>query len=98
MKTYHGDRTIDGIVVTVNGAALDDRRDIVDLSDDGFEWSFEGDAPAQLALAILADHLGDAAEAKRLYQPFMHEIVANFANEWTMTSDDVAQAVAALGG
>lgn len=98
MKTYQGDRTIDGIVVTVNGAPLADRRDIIDLSDDGFEWSFEGDAPAQLALAILADHLGDAAKAKRLYQPFMREIVANFANEWKMTSDDVAQAVQALGG
>ncbi len=98
MKTYQGDRTIDGIVVTVNGAPLADRRDIIDLSDDGFEWSFEGDAPAQLALAILADHLGDTAKAKRLYQPFMREIVANFANEWKMTSDDVAQAVQALGG
>jgi hypothetical protein len=98
MKTYHGDRTIDGLVVTVNGAPLAERRDIIDLSDDGFEWSFEGDAPAQLALAILADHLGDAAKAKRLYQPFMREIVANFANEWKLTSDDVAQAVEALGG
>ncbi len=98
MKTYLGDRTIDGVVVTVNGEPLPERRDIVDLSDDGFEWSFEGEAPAQLAVAILADHLGDAAKAKRLYEPFMREIVANFANEWSMTSDDVALAVQALGG
>ncbi|MCB1519103.1 MAG: hypothetical protein KDJ37_00850 [Hyphomicrobiaceae bacterium] len=98
MKVYQGDRTIDGIVVTVDGAPLDERRDIRVLSDDGFEWSFEGPAAAQLALAILADHLGDAQRALRLHQPFMREVVANFANEWRMTSSDVEDAVAALEG
>ncbi len=98
MKTYQGDRTIDGIVVTVDGKPLPERRDIVDLSENGFEWSFEGEAPAQLAVAILADHLGDSAKAKRLHEAFMREIVANFANEWSMTSDDVSEAVQALGG
>ncbi len=98
MKVYKGDRTIDGIVVTVDGSPLPERRDLMDLSDDGFEWSFEGEAPAQLALALLSDHLGDDARAVRLHEPFMREIVANFANEWAMTSADIEEAVKALEG
>ena len=98
MKTYAGDRTIDGIVVTVDGEALNQRLDLKTITDDGFEWSFEGPASAQLALAILADHTGDDAKALRLHEPFMREIVANFANEWQLTSDDVEDAVTALGG
>jgi hypothetical protein len=96
MKTYKGDRTIDGIVVTVDGHPLGQRLDLKKLSDDGFEWSFEGPASAQLALAILADHLGDDPRALRLYKPFMREMVANFANEWVLTGNDVAEAVSAL--
>ena len=96
MKVYKGDRTIDGIMVTVDDEPLDERVDIKALSDDGFEWSFEGPASAQLALAILADHLGDDQEALRLHDRFMREIVANFANEWTLTSADLDEAVAAL--
>ena len=57
MKRYLGERTIDGIKVTVDGAALEPRRDLKALSDSGFEWTYEGDEPSQLALAILADHL-----------------------------------------
>ncbi len=96
MKTYEGDRTIDGIEVTVDGAPLPDRTDIKTISDDGFEWSFEGPASAQLALAILADHTGDASKALKLHEPFMREIVANFSNHWIMTSADVQAAVDAL--
>ena len=54
MKTYKGDRTIDGILVTVDDQLLDQRLDLKTITDDGFEWSFEGPASAQLALAIVA--------------------------------------------
>ena len=96
MKTYMGDCTIDGIAVTVDWQPLDERRDVQTLSEDGFEWGYEGPAAAQLALALLADHLDDNAEAIRLHKPFMEQIVANFANEWQMTSADMAEAVDAL--
>ena len=96
MKTYKGDRTIDGIVVTVNGEPLDQRLDLKTLSHDGFEWSFVGPASAQLALAILADHTGDDGKTLRLYEAFTREMVANFANEWVLTSADVEDAVQAL--
>ena len=50
----------------------------------------------QLALAILADHLGDADRALALVEPFMRDVVANFDNTWEMTSDDVAAAIEAF--
>ena len=96
MKTYAGDRTIDGIVVTVDGEPLDQRLDIRRFSENGFEWTYEGPESRQLALAILADHLGDPDRALALVEPFMSEVVAYFDNTWQMTSDDVAAAVEAL--
>lgn len=93
MKTYRGDRTIDGIVVTVDGAPLDPRLDLGTLSQNGFEWSYEGPEPAQLALAILADHWGDDARALEHCNAFMRAIVANFDNEWEMTSADIEAAL-----
>ncbi len=96
MKTYAGDRTIDGIVVTVDGRPLDQRLDVHRYSHNGFEWTYEGAESRQLALAILADHLGDAERALVLVEPFMREVVANFDNTWEMTSDDVAAAVEAF--
>jgi hypothetical protein len=95
-KIYKGDRTIDGLDVTVDGHPLPDGAGIKAISEDGFEWSYEGEAPAQLALAILADHTGSPERALALYEPFMKHIVANFGNEWEMTSDDVEDAARAL--
>ena len=66
-KVYRGDRTIDGIQVTVDGAPLPERLDLKAISRDGFEWSYEGPPPAQLALALLADHLGDDRRALALH-------------------------------
>ena len=93
MKTYTGDRTIDGIRVLVDGEPLNPRVDLRSLSRTGFEWTYEGDAPAQLALALLADHLHDDARALACYEQFMREIVANFANEWVMTTADIDNAL-----
>ncbi len=97
MKTYVGDRTIDGVKVAVDGKPLDPRADLAALSRNGFEWSYEGPEPQQLAFAMLLDHTGDAALAQRLSEPFMRAIVANFDNEWEMTSADLDAALAALG-
>ena len=96
MKTYAGDRTIDGIVATVDGRPLDERLDVRRYSENGFEWTYEGPESRQLALAILADHLGDADRALALVEPFMRDVVANFDNTWEMTSDDVAAAIEAF--
>jgi hypothetical protein len=96
MKRYTGERTIDGISVLIDGEPLSSHADQLRLTDYGFEWSYEGPEPSQLAFAILFDHLGDAAEAKGLYPSFTERIVANFANGWEMTSADIDAAIAAL--
>jgi len=96
MKTYRGDRTIDGVVVTVEGRPLDPRYDLRRLTRTGFEWTYEGAGPAQLALALLADHLGDDQRALELHDAFMKAIVANLGNEWELTEADMAEAVDAL--
>ncbi|MBR2120803.1 MAG: hypothetical protein IJ935_19615 [Afipia sp.] len=98
MKHYVGDRTIDGVKVTVDGAPLNPRTEVMEYSKNGFEWSYEGPEPRQLALALLADHLGDPASAKAAVDPFMRAVVANFGNEWEMTSSDIDLALKALGG
>jgi hypothetical protein len=96
MKVYAGDRTIDGIVVTADGEPLDERTELHRFSENGFEWTYEGPESRQLALAILADHLGDDARALALCEAFMSEVVAYFDNTWEMTSADVDAAIAAI--
>ena len=89
MKIYTGDRTIDGIKVTVDGSPLPERCDIRQFTDLGFEWTYIGNSPHQLALAILADHLGDEELSLRLSEPFMRVVVAELPNEWKLTSSDI---------
>ena len=93
MKTYEGGRGLDGAVATVDGAPLNPRHDVKVFSKAGFEWTYEGDGPRQLALAILADHLDDPARALALTERFMREVVAELDNAWSMTSDEVEAAI-----
>ena len=96
MKIYEGERSLSGALVTVDGAPLPPRLDLHSFSRTGFEWSYAGPAPQQLALALLADHLGDDARALALCGPFMHGVVAHLDNAWAMTSDEVGAALAGL--
>jgi hypothetical protein len=98
VKTYVGGRSLAGAVVTVDGRPLAPRYDLKRLSPTGFEWTYEGTGPAQLALALLADHLGDDTRALTLYQHFMRDIVADLDNSWELTSADIDAALARLGG
>ena len=93
MKTYCGVRTIDGLKVTADGDPLDERYDVKQFTSWGFEWTYEGAEPQQLALAILADHLGDGAKAVELSEKFMQDVVANMDNDWTLTSDEIDKAL-----
>jgi Family of unknown function (DUF6166) len=96
-KRYSGDRTIDGCLVTVDEQALDPAFSVESISDDGFEWSYEGVGPAQLALALLYDHFGDEKLARKHQDLFMRRVVANFNNEWEMTSEDIDTALSNIG-
>ena len=95
-KTYTGTRTIDGIVVTVDGKPLAERYDLEAFSTMGFEWTYEGKEPRQLALALLADHLGEDQRALALSESFMAKIVADLDNDWVLTSNDLDQALAEI--
>lgn len=90
MTRYAGSRTIDGLVVTADGKPLDEHYEVKRFTKYGFEWTYEGESPRQLALAILYHHLGDRERAVRLSEPFMKRVVANFDNDWTLGSEEVA--------
>ncbi len=93
MKTYEGKRTIDGLVVTADGKRLDEHYELKRFTRYSFEWTYEGESPQQLALAILADYLEDNTRALRLSEPFMKSIVANLDNDWTLTAAEIDKAL-----
>ena len=86
MKTYEGKRTIDGLVVTADGRPLTEHYDVKRFTKYGFEWTYEGESPQQLSLAILYDYLGDKERAIALSEPFMKTVVANLDNDWIAKS------------
>jgi hypothetical protein len=94
VKVYEGARSLAGAIVTVDGRPLSPRHDLKLLSKAGFEWTYEGAGPAQLALALLADHCGDDRKAVQHYERFMREVVANLDNAWRLTSGDIDAALA----
>ncbi len=79
---------------------LDPRHDLANHSPDGFAWGYAGSGPAQLALALLAHHLSDDAEALRLYQLFKAAVIAamDMESDWTLTVDDINSGIAAAEG
>jgi hypothetical protein len=93
MKTYAGKRTIDGLVVTADGKRLDEHYEVKRFTKFGFEWTYEGESPQQLALAILVDYLGDNERAIRLSEPFMKSVVANFDQDWVLKGDEIDRAI-----
>src|SRR4051794_36812440 len=96
MKIYEGGRGLAGAEVTVDGAPLDPRFDLRRFSPMGYEWTYEGDGPGQLALALLADHLGDPQRALALTETFMREVVARLDNAWVLTAEDLDAALSGL--
>jgi hypothetical protein len=97
MKTYTGSRTIDGIRVRVDDDLLPERYDIQTFSKGGFEWTYVGAGPKQLALALLADHLGDDRKALELCDDFMRAVVSDLDNDWEITSADIDEALSKIG-
>jgi len=93
VRTFEGKRTIDGLVVTVDGKPLAEHYEAKRFTTWGFEWTYEGDSPQQLALAILVEHLGDKERAIHLSGPFMRQVVANLDNDWILTGSEIDAAV-----
>lgn len=93
MKTYMGQRAFDGLMVTVDGVPLPEHYEVERFTSWGFEWTYEGESPQQLALAILYDHLGDKTRAIGLSKAFMKLVIANLDNDWTLTGVEIDQAI-----
>jgi hypothetical protein len=89
MSIYEGRRTIDGLVVTVNDKRLDEHYEVKRFTKFGFEWTYEGDSPQQLALAILFDRLANKERAIALSEPFMKTVIANLDNDWKLTGEEI---------
>ena len=98
MSTFQGKRTIDGLVVSVDGKRLDEHYGVKRYTTWGFEWTYEGDSPQQLALAVLVEHLGDNERAIRLADAFMRKVVANLDNDWMLTGAEIDAAIAEIEG
>ena len=80
------------------GGPLGEHYEVKRFTKWGFEWTYEGASPQQLALAILYDHLGDKERAIRLSEPFMKKIVANLDNDWTLTGAEIDRAIREIEG
>ena len=90
MKTYEGRREGYAALVTVNGRPLNPRLDLWNHSPTGFEWAYCGSGPAQLALALLADHLADDRQALDIYQRFKWAVVAELPKKgWMLNNDEI---------
>ena len=88
MKLYEGIRTENEAKVTVDGRPLDMRLDLR-LHADRPEWGYAGSGPAQLALALLADAIGDD-EAMEHHQKFKRTVVAGLERErWSLTQAEI---------
>jgi hypothetical protein len=101
MKVYHGRRTEDGCAVDVedNGEvySLHPRYDLHRHSMTGYEWGFGGSGPAQLALALAADVLGDDDKAQEVYQRLKFRLVGGLPDEgWVLTESRIRSAIDAI--
>jgi hypothetical protein len=85
--------------VTVNGKPLEMRADLRNDSATTFDWGYQGSgAPAQLALAILADHLGDDHKAVRYYEHFLRCVIQTLPSEsWSLTGPEIDRVLPACG-
>ena len=97
MKHYSGRREGYAVIVTVDGRPLNPRLDLYNHSPTGFEWGYCGSGPAQLALAILADHCKDDERALNFHQRFKWAVIAELpSHHWTITSDEIEQRLRTL--
>jgi len=101
MKFYHGTQTEHGpaVVVEERGEcrALDPRHNLRNHSPTGFQWGYSGSGPAQLALALVADVLGDDERAQQIYQRFKFKLVGRLPDEgWTLSENRIREAIDAI--
>lgn len=101
MRQYRGVQTEHGYAVLVEdgteSCGLDPRFALRCHSPEGFSWGYAGSGPAQLALAICADALGDDDRAQDLYQTFKFRVIAHLPEGcWVLSEREVLEHLAAI--
>ncbi|MGH7375877.1 MAG: DUF6166 domain-containing protein [Candidatus Methylomirabilales bacterium] len=88
-RTKRGGYVVEVVEEDGRRRPLPPRTDLWNHSPDGFAWGYGGSGPAQLALALAADLLGDDERAVRLHQAFKWEVVAKWPSdlEWEVAED-----------
>jgi len=100
-SVYTGTRNGVMVSVTVDGEPLDPRRDLVNCHMTRFSWGIVGYSADQLALAILAHHIGgDGSEAIELHKAFKMAVIRRIPTheDWTLTSDQIEEYINRLRG
>jgi hypothetical protein len=106
-KTYVGKRdddanTLEVVVQPSPGRTypLDPRYDVRNHSPTGFECGYSGSGPAQLALAICLDALGNVAQAEAVYQKFKAKVIAGLPRMagWELSETEVLSTIRELSG
>jgi hypothetical protein len=66
-------------------------------SPDGFEWGYGGSGPAQLALALCLDVLGQKQRALAIYQDFKFRIIGGLDRDrWELSQDFILATIEEL--
>lgn len=92
MKVYTANRRDTDTAVYVNGSLLylEPSQALYDHGADSFEWSYGGQGPSQLALAILLDYTDDPELSMKHSQQFKWDFIAVAPFEgFVITSMDV---------
>lgn len=89
---------IDGTQETRRVRKLKPRLDLTNHSPTGFNWGCGGSGPAQLALALLADALGDDERAVELHQLYKRRVIDALPQDrgWHLNDGDVRRVVEEL--
>ncbi len=106
MKQYHGTLQLTrqgGRIVEVwDGGRrirpLAPRLDLWNHSPTGFQWGYAGSGPAQLALALAADVLGDDRRAVRVHQGLKFDWVVGLVQDepWAVTEELLLERIRAV--
>lgn len=95
-SVYSGTRGPDGqTFVAVDGHPLRLRADARNDASTTFDWGYRGrGGPAQLSLAILADHFADDAKARRHFEQFLRRVVSSLPRQkWSLTGLEIDTAL-----